>query len=477
MPVGWIPDVIRQQLITCACRVRGQLAPRYFGGIKVNAMDSECENDISGVGYSSHLKSKKAGGFQSLGSRGIMKIADGLDHNVLKGILRRGYKIPTPIQRKSIPLILNGKDVFAMARTGSGKTAAFLVPLLQKLKVRSAKAGARAVLISPTRELALGKYTNLRVCLLVGGDKMEEQFASIHENPDIIIATPGRLVHVAVEMNLKLTSVEYVVFDEADRLFEMGFEEQLKEILARLPENRQTLLFSATLPNNLMDFIKAGLSDPVLVRLDVDSKISEKLKPLAQENLLKIVEFLSVCKLALKIKNFDNKLHMSFLFCRFEDKIPALVYFLRHVIDTDCEQSLIFCATKHHVEYLAEILSRLSFSCTFLYSSLDPAARKINIDKFRKKKAQILVVTDLAARGVDIPLLDNVINLHFPAKAKLFIHRVDGNTLNLSICDGNKGIVKSYMSRFGGISSSTSTWRLLKADVSQELVAAAEHST
>jgi ATP-dependent RNA helicase DDX54/DBP10 len=167
---------------------------------------------------------------------------------------------------------LDGKDVVAMSRTGSGKTAAFVIPMLQKLKQREMN-GARGLLLSPTRELALqtfkvvkelGRFTGLRCACLVGGDNMEEQFEAVHQNPDIILATPGRLLHIAVEMNLKLGNINYVVFDEADRLFEMGFMEQLWDILKRLPDNRQTMLFSATLPKMLIDFANAGLSDPVL---------------------------------------------------------------------------------------------------------------------------------------------------------------------------------------------------------------------
>ncbi|ETE57405.1 ATP-dependent RNA helicase DDX54 [Ophiophagus hannah] len=219
---------------------------------------SDIELDTQEMVRAQNKKKKKSGGFQSMG----------LSYPVFKGIMKKGYKIPTPIQRKTIPLILDGKDVVAMARTGSGKTACFLIPMLEKLKARCAKTGARALVLSPTRELALqtlkftkelGRFTGLKTALILGGDRMEDQFAALHENPDIIIATPGRLMHVAVEMKLKLHSVEYVVFDEADRLFEMGFAEQLKEIVSRLPDGRQTLLFSATLPKLLVEFAQAGL--------------------------------------------------------------------------------------------------------------------------------------------------------------------------------------------------------------------------
>uniref|UniRef100_I3M3K7 ATP-dependent RNA helicase DDX54 n=1 Tax=Ictidomys tridecemlineatus TaxID=43179 RepID=I3M3K7_ICTTR len=302
---------------------------------------------------------------------------------------------------QTIPVILDGKDVVAMARTGSGKTACFLLPMFERLKARSAQTGARALILSPTRELALqtmkftkelGKFTGLKTALILGGDKMEDQFAALHENPDIIIATPGRLVHVAVEMSLKLQSVEYVVFDEADRLFEMGFAEQLQEIIGRLPGGHQTVLFSATLPKLLVEFARAGLTEPVLIRLDVDAKLNEQLKT-------------------------------SFLLVREDSKAAVLLHLLRNVVRPQ-DQTVVFVATKHHAEYLAELLTAQRVSCAHIYSALDQTARKINLARFTHGKCSALIVTDLAARGLDIPLLDNVINYSFPAKGKLFLHRV-----------------------------------------------------
>lgn len=338
-----------------------------------------------------HSGGKKSGGFQAMG----------LSFPVLKGIQKRGYKIPTPIQRKTIPLVLEGRDVVAMARTGSGKTACFLIPLFEKLKIRMAKSGARALILSPTRELALqtlkfikelGRFTDLQAAVILGGDSMDNQFSAIHGNPDIIVATPGRFMHICVEMELKLHSVEYVVFDEADRLFEMGFGEQLHDILSRLPEARQTILFSATLPKVLVEFAKAGLTDPILLRLDVESKLPDQLK-------------------------------LAFISCRSEDKPAALLCLLRHVIKPK-SLTVVFAATKHHVEYLHMLLEKVGISNTYIYSNLDPSARKINAAKFQNGKVSVLVVTDVAARGIDIPQLDNVINYNFPAKSKLFVHRV-----------------------------------------------------
>ncbi|XP_061226548.1 ATP-dependent RNA helicase DDX54 [Neopsephotus bourkii] len=352
--------------------------------------DADAVPDTRALVRAQNQKKKKSGGFQSMG----------LSYPVFKGIMKKGYKVPTPIQRKSIPAILRGRDVVAMARTGSGKTACFLIPMFERLKAPS-QAGARALILSPTRELALqtlkftkelGKFTGLKTALILGGDKMEDQFAALHENPDIIIATPGRLVHVAVEMKLKLHTVEYVVFDEADRLFEMGFAEQLQEIIARLPDCHQTVLFSATLPKLLVEFARAGLTEPMLIRLDVESKLSEQLK-------------------------------LAFFHVRGDDKPAVLLHLLRTVVKPQ-DQTVVFVATKHHTEYLKELLTAQGIRCTHIYSSLDQTARKINIAKFSHGKCPVLLVTDVAARGLDIPMLDNVINYSFPAKAKLFLHRV-----------------------------------------------------
>uniref|UniRef100_A0A3P9CSZ5 ATP-dependent RNA helicase DDX54 n=1 Tax=Maylandia zebra TaxID=106582 RepID=A0A3P9CSZ5_9CICH len=352
---------------------------------------SDVEPDTRELVRAQNKKKKKSGGFQSMG----------LSYPVFKGVMKKGYKIPTPIQRKTVPVILDGKDVVAMARTGSGKTAAFLIPMFEKLKAPQAQTGARALILTPTRELALqtmkftkelGKFTGLKTALILGGDRMEDQFAALHENPDIIIGTPGRLMHVVMEMNLKLHSVEYVVFDEADRLFEMGFAEQLQEIIRRLPDTRQTLLFSATLPKLLVEFARAGLTEPVLIRLDVDSKLSDQIK-------------------------------LSFFHLRVDDKPALLLHLLRNVVKPQ-EQTVVFAATKHHVEYLKELLSSEGLECAYIYSALDQTARKINNAKFVHRKAMVLLVTDVAARGIDIPLLDNVINYNFPSKAKLFLHRV-----------------------------------------------------
>ncbi|KAF2422381.1 DEAD-domain-containing protein [Tothia fuscella] len=370
---------------------------------------------------------KKGGGFQAMG----------LNSTLLKAITRKGFSVPTPIQRKAIPLMLDKQDVVGMARTGSGKTAAFVIPMIQRLKGHSARVGARALIISPSRELALqtmkvvkelGRGTDLRTVLIVGGESLEDQFKTMTSNPDIIIATPGRLLHLKVEMKFDLSSIQYVVFDEADRLYEMGFAAQLAEILHGLPTNRQTLLFSATLPKTLVEFARAGLQEPVLVRLDGETKISPDLES-------------------------------AFFTLKSADKEGALLHLLQDVIgiptgETEAAKerekerkssnskkrkqpsananteaptaysTIIFAATKHHVEYLSALLRASGYAVSYVYGSLDQTARKINVQAFRDGLTNILVVTDVAARGIDLPILSNVINYDFPTQPKIFVHRV-----------------------------------------------------
>ena len=222
---------------------------------------------------------------------------------------------------------------------------------------------------------------------------MESQFEELAQSPDIIIATPGRLMHHLSEVDdMSLRTVEYVVFDEADCLFGMGFAEQLHKILAQLGENRQTLLFSATLPSALAEFAKAGLRDPQLVRLDLETKISPDLKPV-------------------------------FFTLRQEEKYAALLYLIREQISSD-QQTLIFVSTKHHVEFLNILFREEGIEPSVCYGDMDQDARKIHVSRFRARKTMLLIVTDVAARGIDIPLLDNVINWDFPPKPKIFVHRV-----------------------------------------------------
>ncbi|KAL0944656.1 ATP-dependent RNA helicase DBP10 [Colletotrichum truncatum] len=373
---------------------------------------------------SSNLKGKsvkKGGGFQAMG----------LNANLLRAITKKGFSVPTPIQRKTIPLIMDRKDVVGMARTGSGKTAAFVIPMIERLRTHSAKIGTRALILSPSRELAIqtlkvvkefSKGTDLKCVVLVGGDSMEEQFSLMSSNPDIVIATPGRFLHLKVEMGLDLSTIKYVVFDEADRLFEMGFAAQLTEILHALPPSRQSLLFSATLPASLVEFARAGLQDPSLVRLDAESKVSPDL-----ESAFFSVKGAEKEAALLHILHDVIKMPMGT-----PDGVPLDVAPSKKRKRGESggegkpteHSTIIFTATKHHVEYLAQLLIKAGFAVSYVYGSLDQEARRINTENFRQGRANILVVTDVAARGIDIPVLANVINYDFPPQPKVFVHRV-----------------------------------------------------
>ncbi|KAJ4300302.1 ATP-dependent RNA helicase dbp10 [Collariella sp. IMI 366227] len=344
------------------------------------------------------------------------------------GFQAMGFSVPTPIQRKAIPLALERRDLVGMARTGSGKTAAFVIPMIERLKGHSARVGARALILSPSRELALqtlnvvkelGKGTDLKTVLLVGGDSLEEQFGLMAANPDIVIATPGRFLHLKVEMHLDLSSIRYVVFDEADRLFEMGFAAQLTEILHALPQSRQTLLFSATLPSSLVEFARAGLQEPSLVRLDAETKVSPDLESAffsvkggeKEGALLHILHDVIKMPLGPPPGAEEDEEENPKKRKRGSDRINRKEKPTEH-------STIIFTATKHHVEYIANLVRHAGFAVSYAYGSLDQTARKIQVDNFRKGRTNILVVTDVAARGIDIPVLANVINYDFPPQPK-----------------------------------------------------------
>lgn len=379
-------------------------------------------------------KGSSGGGFQSLG----------LSDEVYRGIVKMGYRMPTPVQRKTLPVVLSGIDTVAMARTGSGKTAAFIIPMLERL-LSSRGVGAAetihadrgrsagGVILSPTRELSLqtlrvcqtlSTFTGLTSIGINGGESMEKQFTLLASRPDIIVATPGRLAHHLTEIpDFHLKNCEIVVFDEADRLFEMGFAMQIRQIVGKMPghENgRQTLMFSATMPKVLIEFTKSGImGEPEVVRLDSEVSVSAELR-------------------------------CGFVTVRSGEKDPALLHLLRDVLPTsmvnktDDEEkvqkrhrggigavagqlglTLIFVATRHHVDYLTTLLNaaNLGITATGIYGTMDLSARKENLAKFRSGEFSILVVTDVAARGIDIPLIDHVIHYAFPPSAKLFVHR------------------------------------------------------
>ena len=346
---------------------------------------------------------KKAGGFQALG----------LDAQLLKGVLGM-YSQPTPVQRAVLPAALEGRDVACMARTGAGKTAAFLIPLLQHVtRSRRTDEPPSATVLSPTRELALQTYkfsTKMaKFCTgvdgerfsqtpLVGGESIEGQFNALAKRPAVLHATPGRLAHLLEEAPaslITLSACRLAVFDEADRLFEMGFALQLQQLLRAMAPSRQTLLFSATMPRALAQFARAGLKDDVaLIRLEQETKLSDTLR-------------------------------VAFFLTRPRDKVAAFCATVKLVVPDPSKLTIVFVATRHHAELLLA-LCRVVFPerrAHAIYGSLDQQARTDHLKAFRKGDAPLLIVTDVAARGLDVPLVDAVINYDAPAAARLFVHR------------------------------------------------------
>ncbi len=363
------------------------------------------------------MSSSTRKGSSASGGNGFKPL--GLSDLVFKGVVRMGFRNPTPVQRKALPVVLSGADTVVMARTGSGKTCAFLIPLLETLLANplpstasaTQRKGVRALVLSPTRELSLqtlrvlkklAHFTDLKCIGIHGGEGMENQFDALSSKPDVIVATPGRLAHHLSEIpDFDLKDCQICILDEADRLLEMGFAMQLRQIAKALPQDRcQKVLLSATMPKVLVEFTRGGFTtDPQVVRLDQEATVSEDLR-------------------------------ISFITCRSMEKDAVLLQILS-AIQEDTERNkttrtgltLIFCATRHHVEYLATLLIASGKDAAMIYGTLDHEARNVNLAAFRNGTKPIMVVTDVAARGVDIPFMDHVIHYHFPPTAKLFIHR------------------------------------------------------
>ncbi|KWU44397.1 P-loop containing nucleoside triphosphate hydrolase protein, partial [Rhodotorula sp. JG-1b] len=385
------------------------------------------------------------GSFQSLG----------LPPLLLKALLQRGFTTPTPIQRLALPSILAStesvvsdkgqkitvaRDHLCMARTGSGKTLCYLLPLLSQLWTHSDKFGARGLILVPTRELALqvlkvgkdlargikGEGESLRWAMIVGGEAMEAQFELMAGNPDVIIATPGRFLHLLVEMNYSLSTISSLIIDEADRLFELGFAEQLTEILHRVPATRQTLLFSATLPSSLVGFAKAGLQNPKLIRLDVDQKISKDLRMayLNVKSTEKEAVLLGLLREVIRVPVMSEEQRSAEHARVARENEAELDLNSVNGANIAPHQTVVFVSTKHHVEYITGLLTAANYSVSPIYGSMDQTARKISLSRFRSGQTSILVVTDLAARGIDVPGVENVINYDFPNGTRAFVHRV-----------------------------------------------------
>lgn len=317
--------------------------------------------------------------------------------HVAAGIQALDYQIPTPIQAQAIPPILAGRDVMGLAQTGTGKTAAFALPILQRL-MRGPRGRVRALIVAPTRELAeqihdaigaLGRQTGIRSVTLYGGVSINAQIQKLRQGVEIAVVCPGRLLDHIGQGTISLADLEVLVLDEADRMFDMGFLPAIRQILKHVPAKRQTLLFSATMPDDIRALAREALRDPVTVQVGRSAPattVSHALYPVAA--------------------------HL---------KTPLLLELLRH---TDTESVLIFTSTKYRAKRLGQKLEQLNYRATSLQGNLSQNRRQAALDGFRDGSFQILVATDIAARGIDVSSISHVINYDMPDTADAYTHRI-----------------------------------------------------
>jgi ATP-dependent RNA helicase RhlE len=316
---------------------------------------------------------------------------------VAAGVRAAGYQTPTPIQAEAIPPVLAGKDVMGLAQTGTGKTAAFALPILNRL-LDGSRGVVRALIVAPTRELAeqindafiiLGRQTGLRSTTLYGGVGITPQIARLRQGVEIVVACPGRLLDHLGQRTISLAKLEVLVLDEADQMFDMGFLPDIRRILRAAPAKRQTLLFSATMPEDIRTLSQEALRDPVTVQIGRTAPaktVSHALYPVAP--------------------------HL---------KTPLLLELLQR---TDTESVLIFTATKYRARRLGEKLAQLGYRAASLQGNLSQNRRQAALDGFRDGTFQILVATDIAARGIDVSSISHVINYDMPNTVEAYTHRI-----------------------------------------------------
>ncbi len=313
------------------------------------------------------------------------------------GISAAGYELPTPIQLQTIPPILDGRDVMGLAQTGTGKTAAFVLPILQRL-LNGPRGRLRALIISPTRELAeqthntitaLGRQTGLRSLTVYGGVSAQPQIKGLRSGVEIVVACPGRLLDLMGQRVANLSTVETLVLDEADQMFDMGFLPAIRRILTAVPVHRQTLLFSATMPEEIRSLANEFLRRPVTVELGASrpvETVGHAVYPVEQT-----------------------------------EKAELLLAILRQ---PDSGKVLVFTRTKHRAKKLSVQLIKAGVSAASLQGNLSQSQRQVAMDQFRSGRVKVLVATDIAARGIDVSHISHVINYDMPDTAVAYTHRI-----------------------------------------------------
>lgn len=326
----------------------------------------------------------------------------GLMAELLRAVSDKGYSTPSPIQEQAIPQILEGRDIMGAAQTGTGKTAGFVLPLLQRLmlsKQEQKGTAVRALVLAPTRELVsqvsesvatYGRYLPLKYAAVFGGVKINPQKQRLRQGVDVLVATPGRLLDLISQKSVKLSNIEVFVLDEADRMLDMGFIRDIRKIIQLLPKNKQTLFFSATFSSEIKGLTKSLFDSPVVIEVAQQNATAEHVKHI--------------------VHPVDNK------------RKRALLSYL--IGSNNWQQVLVFCRTKHGSNRLCDQLNLDGLTTTAIHGDKTQGARTKALDDFKSGKVRVLVATDIAARGLDINQLPHVVNFDLPHVAEDYVHRV-----------------------------------------------------
>ncbi|AFC34010.1 DEAD/DEAH box helicase domain-containing protein [Paenibacillus mucilaginosus 3016] len=322
---------------------------------------------------------------------------------IIKALAKENYTQPTPIQEQAIPPVLAGRDLFGCAQTGTGKTAAFLLPIIQLLSTQQGRPNGkrviRSLILTPTRELAIqisdnakayGCFTNLRYGVIVGGVSQRPQEQLLEQGMDILIATPGRLIDLMNQGFVDLSHVQILVLDEADRMLDMGFIHDMKRIIAKLPVKRQTLFFSATMPPEITSLVNSLLKNPVKIEITPVSSTAERIKQMLY----------------------------------YVDKPNKLLLLIDLLQDKSIASALVFTRTKHGADRVVRGLTKAKITAQAIHGDKSQNARQAALNNFKSGATRLLVATDIAARGIDIEELSHVINYNLPNIPETYVHRI-----------------------------------------------------
>ena len=348
----------------------------------------------------------------------------GIIDPILKALDAKGYENPTPVQEQSIPILLNGSDLLGCAQTGTGKTAAFAIPIIQQLYLNKhqdskGRRKVRALIVTPTRELAIqigenfttyAKHTGIQNTVIFGGVKQHSQVKRLRSGVDVLVATPGRLLDLMNQGFISLKDVEYSVLDEADHMLDMGFIHDIKKIIAKLPQKRQSLFFSATMPPEIVKLSGKILGNPKKVTIAPEKTTAEKVE-------------------------------QSVYFVPKKSKIKLLIHLLN---ENNVATAIAFSRTKHGANKIVKLLLKAGISSAAIHGNKSQGARQLALSNFKKGTLKVLVATDIAARGIDVSELEYVFNYDLPNIPETYVHRIgrtgraNASGTAISFCDAEE---------------------------------------